>query len=142
MSIEDNKALVKQYIEKAVIGDISALEFVASNCVFHALGVTPHLDFSRESLEQALDSLPLSDVSLTIGDVVAEGDKVVLYDTVKGTNTGKFQNNKPTGKIATFESLTIFRIEDGKIAEGWVMRNVLSIYQQLGITPPSTPPSS
>jgi len=94
-------------------------------------------------MDQIFDNPPLfSNVSLTFVDIIAEGDKVVLHEIVRGINTGKFLNNEPTGKTATSERFVIYRIEDGKIAEGWAMPNVLSMYQQLGITLPSAPPVS
>lgn len=138
ISVEENKKVVRKWVKKSVKGDKSALELLTSNCVLHNLEVIPYIDTNRESLEPIFDNpLPLSDVSLTIRDIVAERDKVVVYGIVRGTNTGKFMNNEPTGKNASSERLSIFRIEDGKIAEGWAMGNILSMYQQLGITPPT-----
>ena len=138
MGIEDNKALVKRWVEKANKGDKSALDCLASNYVYHMLAAIPPMDVNRELFEQYFDNpIPLSDVSLTIGDIVAEGDKVVILEIATGIHTGKMMNVEPTGKTLTDTRFGIFRIENGKIAEGWGLNNLLGMFQQMGVTPPS-----
>jgi predicted ester cyclase len=53
------------------------------------------------------------DMSVTIEDVVAEGDKVVTRVTLRGTHQG----------------------EGGKIVEEWNSYDTLSFMQQLGLVP-------
>ena len=65
--------------------------------------------------------------------VAAEGDYVALQYTSTGTNTGSFLGNPPTGKKIRINEMTIFRIVEGKIVEQWLLPDILSLNQQLGI---------
>ncbi len=40
-----------------------------------------------------------------------------------------------TGKSVSIPSLTIFRMDNGKIAEGWLVSDNLGMMQQLGVIP-------
>ncbi len=76
------------------------------------------------------------DMSATIEDVIAEGDKVVTRWTIRGTHQGEIEEfGPPTGKQVEIKGITIHRIEDGKIAEEWERYDNLSVMQQLGIVP-------
>lgn len=76
------------------------------------------------------------DLTLTIDDMVAEGDKVAVRFTTKGTNTGPFIEVPPTGKRITMTYIEIFRIADGKIIEIWGEADLLGLMQQLGTAAP------
>ena len=58
----------------------------------------------------------------TIEDIVAEGDKVWARVTFTGTHTGEQDffgvTSAPTGKKITSRAVDIWRIVDGKMAEG------------------------
>jgi len=74
------------------------------------------------------------DMSATVEDVVAEGDKVVTRVTLRGTHQGEVEEfGPPTGRQVEIEGITIHRIEDGKIAEEWNSYDNLSMMQQLGL---------
>jgi steroid delta-isomerase-like uncharacterized protein len=63
---------------------------------------------------------------------VAEGDYVFIQFTSTGTNSGSFLGNPPTGKKIKINEMTIFRIADDRIAEQWLLPDILSLNQQLG----------
>lgn len=71
-------------------------------------------------------------IKMRIDDVVAEGDKVVFRLTVQGTHTGDFRGITPTGKKVILTGMQMWRIVNGKIAEGWFIRDDLGLMQQLG----------
>ena len=76
-------------------------------------------------------SAPFPDLHRTIDDLVAEGDKVVVRQTIRGTHRGEYLGVPPTGKPVTFTAVAIFRLADGRIVESWILRDDLSILQQL-----------
>jgi len=49
--------------------------------------------------------------------MIAEGDKVVYRWPATGTHQGEFLGVAATGKPIKITGVTIFRIENGKIAE-------------------------
>jgi predicted ester cyclase len=61
---------------------------------------------------------------------------VAAYATYSGTMTGPLGDLPATGKSMESKFMTIFRIEDGRIAELWVEWDNLSMLTQLGLFPP------
>jgi steroid delta-isomerase-like uncharacterized protein len=74
-----------------------------------------------------------SDLRFTENWMIAEGDKVAVCFTAKGTHDGAFQGVPATGKRYELSSMTVWRFVDGKIAEEWVFFNDLDLYRQLGL---------
>ena len=71
------------------------------------------------------------DLHFTLELLVAEADMVVGRWTATGTNTGLWGNIPPTGKIAKFSPVNIFRIANGKAVEIWNYQDDLGLLQQL-----------
>ena len=138
MSAEENKALVRRYAEEVVnrrnldlLDEIFAPEFVL-------YGADPDQVSGVEDLKQFFVMLHsgFPDFQGTIEDLfAAEGDKVVLRFTFRGTHQGEFMGVGPTGKQVTMPGIDIFRIVDGKIVELWGQEDMLSMMQQLGAIP-------
>ena len=60
-----------------------------------------------------------SDHTLTVDEVIADGDYVVVRWTATGTQTGPFFDLEPSGVEATWTGINIFRFECGLVAESW-----------------------
>jgi steroid delta-isomerase-like uncharacterized protein len=75
------------------------------------------------------------DFEIALDDVIAEGSKVVLRFTFRGTNTGDYFGIPSTGKPVTIRFVEIFTVREGQIAEIWHVANVLDVMQQLGLLP-------
>jgi predicted ester cyclase len=76
---------------------------------------------------------------MTIDDMTADGDRVVLRWTARGTNTGEMMGMPATGKPATVTGIVINRLAAGKIVEGWTNFDALGMMQQLGVIPTPEP---
>jgi steroid delta-isomerase-like uncharacterized protein len=76
-------------------------------------------------------------LTVTIDDMVADGDKVTCRFTARGTHNGEFMGLPPTGKAIVMTGIEIFRLENGKIAELWGEANLMGLMQQLGMVPSS-----
>jgi len=74
--------------------------------------------------------------------LVAEGDRVAGLATYSGTQTGPMGDIPATGKAVEAPVLAMFRIEEGRIAELWVVWDNVAMLTQLGQFPPSRPPSN
>jgi predicted ester cyclase len=74
------------------------------------------------------------DFNLTIEDMVANGDKVWVRMTARGTNLGGFMGppNSKSFKIAVFD---VCRFEDGKIVEHWGSPDRFAMLAQLDLLP-------
>ena len=62
---------------------------------------------------------------------LSQGDIVVTRWTASGKSVGNFLILPPTGKTIEYTGLSMYRIEEGKIAEIWETRNTMGIMQQL-----------
>ncbi len=74
-----------------------------------------------------------SDAHITLDDIIVAGDKVVTRWTGTGTHDGNLMGIPPTGKSVAFTGIRIFRVADGKIAEGWVNWDTFGLMRQLGV---------
>ena len=75
------------------------------------------------------------DLHVSIEHTVTEGDMVTAHCRVTGTHSGEGLGIKPTGKRVDFEGMTIVRVADGQIREGWNCFDFLTMYQQIGVVP-------
>jgi predicted ester cyclase len=73
-----------------------------------------------------------SDVEVDLVQLFAKGDMVADCIRVTGNHTGPFLGIPPTGRKISWLQNEIFRLKDGKIVEGWVTRDWLGLFQQLG----------
>jgi steroid delta-isomerase-like uncharacterized protein len=89
----------------------------------------------REFYRQISGGFP--DYDIKVEEVIAEGNKVVLRFTFRGTNSGDYFGIPSTGKPVTMRFVEIFTVRDGQIAEIWHVANVLDVMQQLGFLPKS-----
>ena len=138
MSVEQNKELVRQMVEEMFNqGNLSrADEFLAPDFVEHE-ELPPGIPPGREGVKQLTTTLrsAFPDLSATIDDVVAEGDKVVIRQTWSGTHKGEFMGVPPTGRRVSIGVIDIIRVDGGKFVEHWGQMDSMSMMQQLGAIP-------
>ncbi|WP_375540976.1 ester cyclase [Paenibacillus tyrfis] len=88
---------------------------------------------SKEGLKQfagkILEAFP--DKRYTVEEMIAQGEKVLVRMTVKGTHTGTFFGTAPTGNSIDVTLYRQYRVVDGKIAEhrGWI--DMVTMWRQL-----------
>lgn len=75
------------------------------------------------------------DLVVRVDRMVAENDMVSVHWTARGTNTGEGMGIPATGKSAHISGQTMFRFENGKIAEEWTSGDALGLMRQLGLLP-------
>ena len=138
MSTEESKALVRREYEQGVNKkDFDVRDgALARNYLGHFPGVPPiqGIEAFRQFTSGFFTAFP--DLQTTIEDLIAEGDKVAVRQTWRGTHTGNFLGIPPTGKQVAFTSTEFYRVAGGKLAEEWVELDMLGLLQQLGAIPP------
>jgi steroid delta-isomerase-like uncharacterized protein len=137
MSTEDNKALVRRFYDEVFnnknMAGVDA--FVAPNVIDHSLppGAPGEIEGVRQTITMFLTAFP--DLHLTLEDIIAEGDKVVVRWTMRGTHQGASLGMPPTGKQFTLPGISLLRLDGGMAAETWVSYDQLAMLQQLGLAP-------
>ena len=134
MSIESAKALVRQVVDDWNKADLDALdEHLDPATYVNRDPNNPQVtDFASYKRWAAAARAAFPDLHVTIDDLIAEGDKVAVRLTARGTPTGPFLGIEPTGKSYEIGEIHIFRIADGRIAEHWHQFDGLGATKQLG----------
>ena len=134
VSAEANKALARRSWEGVDDPDILD-EVYAPDVVWHNPDQDVH---SIEEAKQYIGTFTTAfpDLSATVEDVIAEGEKVLTRVTFRGTHQGESEEfGPPTGRQVEGQGLSLHRIEGGKIVEEWNSYDQLSLMQQLGLAP-------
>jgi len=135
MSTATNKATVRRYFTQVLNEQRHDLieEFLTDNIELHGSSLAPGLEMVKQWLTMFAAAFP--DGYTTIEDMVAEEEKVVARTVFNGTQKAEIQGIPATGKTVSMPGIAIFRMDNGKIAEGWLVNDNLSLMQQLGVTP-------
>src|SRR5258708_2017698 len=134
MSTETNKAVVRRYQEIYNTNTLDALsEVLAPDFVSHNLVKgTPNSLAGLKSLNaDTLAAYP--DFQVSIEDLLADADKVIMRFVMTGTHTGApFMDIPATGNKMQVTGISIFRLVDDKIVEHWGEEDTLGWMIQLG----------
>ena len=77
------------------------------------------------------------DLNMQVDKLLAERDLVAVRWTARGTNTGSGNGIPATGRPVEITGTTLFRMDEGRIAEEWTCANSLGLMRQLGMLPTS-----
>ncbi len=142
----DNEALVaiaRRFIEECFNkGDMAvADELLAATAIQHDPSITDE-PRGHEGIKREIVRLRMTfpDLRVTVCDVAAEGDRVVAYLWISGTNTGSYRGMPATGAYAVWRAINTFRIVDGHIVEQWGVTHCSSTLKKLGLIPVETSP--
>lgn len=119
--LEHNKAIVRHYLDEIVNRrNLTAFgDFFAEDVVFNDVrNFTTDLPAFMLAIQSAFP-----DCRLTIGDQIAEGDKVVTRVTFHATRKGLLTCSGATTMPVEWTGIAIDRIADGKVVEMWHVQN-------------------
>jgi predicted ester cyclase len=140
MSAEENKAIIRRFVEDVwnQANLAAAEELLAADALAPGGRVVGPQAVRDATIRNAVAR---PDLHYTIEDLIAEGDRVVVRWTGRGTHRGAwdhpvFGHLAPTGNVVTSTGVNIFRLAGGKIVERWDVRDELGVGQQLGVIPP------
>lgn len=136
--LEANKEIVRRNAEAINGRDLAGVDATMAEGLVRHSQATPgltvtNLDEFKAFLEADWASFP--DSRITIDRMVAEGDLVAIWGTYVGTQEGPMGPFPATNNPMSLDISGIFRIEDGKIAEIWVVWDNLAGLTQLGLAP-------
>lgn len=149
---QENETVARRYLEEVLSqGNLDALDEIwapdmAAEMSHH--GVDGAQADSREARIQRIVSFHAAfDLSVTVEELLNDGDLVVVRSTNTGIHWGEFMGIPLTGQEVIWTGINVFRFECGFIAETWSESDRLSPVRQLEAdaepgTPESTPASS
>jgi steroid delta-isomerase-like uncharacterized protein len=133
-----NKALVRRFFE-----DVWSTGDIARRDAFLAPGYRGHMSGSPQTIDrdgwttwfQGFRSA-FPDARFNIEDMIAEDDRVAARLTMRGTQLGPLNGIPATGRSVVVSGMSIERIAQGRIVEGWNENDALGMLTQLGAFPP------
>lgn len=145
MSVEDNKKLVRRWLEgvdtanPGVIDDFLTPGFTDHNPPPFP-GASPTIEGARNAFTYALTAF--TDFSHSVDEQWGEGDTVISRITGRGKHTGEFLGVPPSGNEVVMEGIAVHRVVDGKIVEHRAQIDALGLLIQMGaVPPPGAPPA-
>jgi steroid delta-isomerase-like uncharacterized protein len=144
MSTEQNKALVRRLMEEVINQGNTSLvdELFAPDFVEHEElppGIPSGIEAVKTLFTMFHSAFP--DFQVTVDDLIAEGDKVVVRSTWSGTHKGEFMGIPPSGRSVSFGVYDIIRMAGGKVVEHWGQMDNMGLMQQLGVVPAAGAPA-
>ena len=139
---EENKQKARRMMEEAfgggkleIVDEILDPDFVCYDPNSEA-GEVRGADTIKREIEWFRNAVP--DLTYTVEDQLAEGDKVVTRWKATGTHQGEFFGVAPTGKRIEMSGIQIDRFdEDGRMVEEWPEYDLLGAMKQMGALPES-----
>ena len=133
MTTETNKALTRQFLERAFNeGNLAIVdEALAQDGIDHQepLG-TNFVTHLKEVITMLRTAFP--DLHFEIHAMLAEGELVAFRSTMTGTHRGPFQGLLPTGKQISVAHMHFVRFVNGKMSDLWHVWDMAGLMRQLG----------
>ena len=139
MNETENKRLITRYYQEVLNeGKVDVLDTIAgADHLEH--NPLPGQTQGREGLKQRVTMLKTAfDPKFTLEHVIAEGDKVAVMWSNRGTQLVEWFGVPATGKTVAIQGIDIHLIRDGRMAEHWDVVDMLSILIQIGALPVPT----
>ena len=131
----EHKVLVRRWFQEVWNQGRSAAidELLADEAVIHGFGPKPLRGPAGFKPFHSAYRNAFPDVTITVDDMVAEGDKVAVRWSGAGTHLGDGLGMPATGRPIQFHGMNIVRVEHGKLVEGWNVFDQFGMLQQLGV---------
>jgi len=137
-----NEAVIRRWFEE--LWNQKRLETIdelyTEDTVAHGMGDGGLPIRGREAFKQVFQFFAgaFPDLLISIDRVLVDGEFTATHFSVRATHTGDQLGFTATGRNVKFSGMTLARIHDGKIVEGWNTIDFLAMLQQLGVAPKLT----
>ena len=74
------------------------------------------------------------DARYEVDDLIAEADRVVVRWRLLGTHEGEFRGIAPTGHAIELKGIAIYRVDERKLMERWVVSDLYGMLEDTGAT--------
>jgi predicted ester cyclase len=135
-TVAENKELVRQEVASAWNEGSFDPAWYTEGFVYHGLAPDAiEYDAYTEAVSEFRTALPDTEKQVTA--YVGEDDTVLARHHTTMTHEGDLMGIGATGESVDATGMVLYRVADGRIAEGWINYDALGIMQQIGAV--STP---
>ncbi|UCB44697.1 MAG: ester cyclase [Spirochaetota bacterium] len=136
--LEKNKELLRRFFKAINDKNLDLFdELCGEDYIWHGESGPTELnevrgrDNFKKAVAEFTDAMP--DLDITLHDLIAEGDKVVVRFEENGTHTGApFAGIPAAGNKVNWTGIGIYRFANGRIVEEWFSEDSLGILKQIG----------
>ena len=130
---EENKAVIRCFVAALDRHEIEKMwENFDPYCRFPVLtqfGIEPTFDNYKRFMIAFIAALP--DIHHTIEEMVAEGEKVWVNYTIRGTHEGLLRHVPATHKYISYRVIAMYRVVNNRIVEADFQSDDVSLLRQL-----------
>lgn len=132
--------LVHRFMDDVVVDrDYGRIADLSEDYLQHDLvrGMDVHGHDEFEEMRRMFDAA-FSDTRRTnvLSFASEDGEYVCSVDTLRATHDGEFMGIAPTDASVEIQAVTMYRIQNDRIAEMWNLGNWLGLLQGIGAVPP------
>jgi steroid delta-isomerase-like uncharacterized protein len=138
---EEMRAQYDEVVEKvfnqhnpAAIIEYLSPDFVDHTSMGEAFAGVPEFEDLKADWDGIFRAFP--DVRFTIDHVVAEGDKLMSWWTMRGTHSEEFLGVEATGQEVELLGGDVIRFAEGKMVEHWDFFDRFGLMRQVGAKSP------
>jgi steroid delta-isomerase-like uncharacterized protein len=132
---QDNEALVRRWIQQVWNEKRPEVihELLTPDVKAYGMGPNGTVLEGPDAFRAAYDLFTgaFPDVQISVEKVVASGDMVASYLIATATHKGDELGVPASGARVTFPVMTMARIRDGQIVEGWNVLDLLAALRQI-----------
>ena len=136
----DYKAMAQQWYSEVMNEGNEDLidELCAENFVDHdpLPGTGPDRQGIHDFVKLIRSAFP--DLETTVDEIIAEGDRIAVRSTFRGTHESDFMGIPATGKKVEVSNYDFVRFENDQAAEHWGTIDSAALMEQLGAVPAGT----
>ena len=141
MTTDDNKAVIRRMFAALDAHDLDLIEQELVDPGYHLhFDSMPEMDKARAVPFFRAFVTGFPDISHTLEEMIAEGDRVGCRLTVRGTNTADFMGMPATNRSIEVNSINMIRLKDGRLVDHQVNSDGVGMMRQLGLIPDSDQP--
>lgn len=134
MTLEENKRVVRRFFEELFgAGNLHVLDELVAPHAEHAASTSswePGREGFRKHVLWIHNALP--DMHLKVEELIAEGEQVVAFWTIRGTHQGELWGVQPTGRPVVITAVIRLRVINGQVCHCQFLPDRLGILIQLG----------
>lgn len=130
--VKANKELVRRFYKEVYVDwnmsfadDVVSPEFRSHDWPEGATGSKAFRDYYA-AIRRAVP-----DAHYEVDDLIAEGDRVVVRWRLLGTHEGDFSGIPASGKSIELKGVAVYRVEDGKLIERWVVSDLHGLLEEI-----------
>ena len=133
----DSESVLREFL--AAIGDgvniEAASEHVADDVEFQMPGMALIRGVNEWKQMAGMFQAAFPDLTMEVVEVISVGDRASARWSWTATHQGDLMGIAATGKSVSAEGCGFYRFRDGKIVSEWVVEDMLSVMQQIGVVP-------